>query len=78
MPPGKTLTVTLTYTRDWGAIGARLFIACGTAPVSETSEPGNTQTLTLTNFGTVPVMARWQVFLRDDTRNSYTMTVALQ
>jgi hypothetical protein len=78
VPAGKTLTVTLTYTRDWGAIGARLFIACGTAPVAETSETGNTQTLTLTNFGTVPVMARWQVFLRDDTRNSYTMTVALQ
>jgi hypothetical protein len=75
---GKTLTVTLSLNRSWGNLGIRAYIGCvnNAAAVSTTS--GNTETLTLTNHGAADVMVRWQVFLRNDTRNSYSMTVAVK
>jgi hypothetical protein len=72
---GKTLTVTLTFTRAWGNIGARLYSRCDRAPIGVFSGPGNTERITFINPGTAPFMVRWQVFLRNDTRNSYEMTV---
>lgn len=75
---GQTLTVTLSFVRDQGALAARLFTNCGQPPVLVADGPGNRQTLTFTNTGAAPVTARWQVFLRDDTRNSYDMTVKVR
>jgi hypothetical protein len=78
VPPGRTLTVTVNFTRDWGALGLRVFTDCkSAAAVRSPDDTGNTQTVTYINRGSGTVTARWQVFLRDDTRNSYTMTVAL-
>jgi len=75
---GQTVTVTLQFTRAWGAIGARLFTGCGQPLIADATDAGNSQTLTYSNKGTAPVTVRWQVFLLDDTRNSYSMTVKLQ
>jgi hypothetical protein len=75
---GQTLTVTLQFTSAWGALGARLFAGCGQLPLAVAVGAGNTRTLTFSNKGTAPVTARWQVFLLDDTRNSYSMTVKVQ
>jgi lysyl endopeptidase len=75
---GRTVTVTLQFTRAWGALGARLFTGCGQPLVASATAAGNSQTLTYSNKGTAPVTVRWQVFLLDDTRNSYSMTVKVQ
>jgi len=75
---GKTLTVTLSLTRAWGNIGMRAYIGCVNNAAAVSTSSGNTETLTLTNHGAADVMVRWQVFLRNDTRNSYTMTVAVK
>jgi hypothetical protein len=75
---GRTLTVTVTYTRDWGNIGLRLYGDCNSAPLVVANGPGNTQTVTVTNHGPAAAFYRWQAFLRNDTRNSYTMTVSVR
>jgi hypothetical protein len=76
--PGRTLTVTLSFIRGFGNLGATLFGDCGGAPLAQAGGTGNTRTLTVTNSGAAAVFYRWEVFLRNDTRNQYTMTVAVQ
>jgi hypothetical protein len=76
--PGKTLTVTLSFTRAWGNIGGRVYAGCDTAAATVSTGAGNSESFTLTNHTAAAVMYRWQVFLRNDTRNGYTMTVAVQ
>ncbi|HEX3526004.1 MAG TPA: hypothetical protein VH988_02965, partial [Thermoanaerobaculia bacterium] len=78
IPPGRTLTITVTYTRDWGNIGLRLYGDCNSAPLTVANGPGNTQTVTITNSGTDAAFYRWQAFLRTGVRNTYTMTVAVR
>jgi len=78
VPAGKTLTVTVTYTRDWGNIGLRLYGDCASAPLTVANGPGSTQTITLTNSGSGAAFYRWQAFLRTGVRNTYTMTVAVR
>jgi lysyl endopeptidase len=79
VPAGRTLTVTVNYTRDWGNIGIRLYGDCNaTVPLVIANGPGNTQTVTIKNTGSAAAFYRWQVFLRNDTRNSYTMTVSVK
>jgi hypothetical protein len=78
IPPGKTLTVTVTYTRDWGNIGLRLYGDCSSAPLAVANAAGNKQTLTITNHGPDAAFYRWQAFLRTGVRNTYTMTVAVR
>lgn len=76
--PGRTLTVTVAYTRAFGNIAAGLYGECGTDPLAVVFGLGNTRTLTVTNDGPAPVFYRWQVYLRNDTRNTYTMAVTVE
>jgi hypothetical protein len=77
VPVGQTLTVTLTFNGDWGALGARLYRACSLDPTMVATEAGNTLTLTVTNTEPQDAMYRWLVYLQNDTRNTYTMKVEL-
>src|SRR6185369_12704908 len=78
IPAGRTLTITVTYTRDWGNIGLRLYGDCSSAPLAVANAAGNKQTITFTNHGTDAAFYRWQAFLRTGVRNTYTMTVAVR
>jgi lysyl endopeptidase len=76
--PGRTLTVTINFIRGFGNVGATLYGECGAAPIADALGPGNTRRLTVTNDGPAPRFFRWQVYLRTNVRNTYTMTVTLE
>lgn len=78
VPPGQTLRVELTFIHSRGDVDARLFRACGEAPVATSDSQTNTETLTVTNNGAAAAEYLWQVYLAADTRNSYTMAVTIQ
>jgi hypothetical protein len=78
VPAGQTLRIELSFTHARGDVDARLFSACGAAPVATAEGVTNTEVLTVTNSGGSAAEYFWEVYLGGDTRNSYTMAVTLQ
>jgi hypothetical protein len=76
VPKNKTLTVTLTFSNGNGDIDAKLYRACNQEPVAEASGEEDTEVLQYKNTGATANLT-YQVFLFSDTRNNYTMKVAV-
>jgi len=78
VPKGKTVTVTLNFDGSNGDVDLAAFGNCsGGTPVDSSTGNGNSETVSLTNSGTKPAFAYWQVFLDSDTRNNYSMSVSI-
>ncbi|MEP0767268.1 MAG: trypsin-like peptidase domain-containing protein, partial [Fimbriimonadia bacterium] len=74
--PCTTLNVSLTFTHAWGDIDLELYDACGGSPVAASRTLSNTETLSYNNSG--PAKDYFiRVYLANDTRNQYSMTVGL-
>ena len=71
------ITVDLTFTHSFGDIDMELFDACGGAVVASAVSNTNDETLSYTNSGPTAVTLFLRIFLADDTRNDYTMTVSI-
>lgn len=77
VPPGKTLTVSLTFTHANGDIDTKLYTACNGSVAASSTGTGNSETLTFTNNGFFTVTPSWHVYLYTDTRNNYSMNVSV-
>jgi hypothetical protein len=77
VPKNKTLTVTLTFANGNGDIDAKLYRACNQEPVVTASGQEDTEVLQYKNTGATANFT-YQVFLYSDTRNNYTMKVAVR
>jgi lysyl endopeptidase len=80
VPTNKTLKVTLSFTNAFGDIDLRAFKTCsgtggGTAVASSLSTT-NTEVITYKNTG-ASASFFWRVYLFNDTRNYYNMTVQI-
>lgn len=73
---GKTLTVTIKFARGNGNIDARLLVACGQPPAAISAGAGNSEVLRYTNTQATADLL-WKVYLSNDMRNTYSMTVAI-
>ncbi len=71
---GAQLTVQLTFTDAYGDINAQLYNACGGSVVASATSTTNNETLTYTNPGPTATFYL-RVYLVDNTRNTYGMTV---
>jgi len=78
VPAGAKLTVDLSFTHTWGDIDAQLWVNCGDANSTDSSTSvGNTEKLEWINTGTTSNTVAWRVYLYNDTRAIYGMTVSL-
>ena len=76
VPVGRTLQVTIDFTQSNGEIEARLRRTCTAAPVQGT-DGTNRETLTFRNTGAAARTVFFQVYLGNDTRNAYKLTVRI-
>jgi lysyl endopeptidase len=75
---GKTVHVDLAFANANGDIDLELFSSCGGEAVSSSTGPNDGESVSVTNVGTKPAFVYWRVFLADDTRNSYDMSVSFE
>jgi lysyl endopeptidase len=75
--PGKTLTVTLTFTHANGDVDTKLYSTCGGSLIDSSTGTGNTETLTFTNNGFFTLTPMWHVYLYNDTRAIHTMNITV-
>lgn len=73
---GNQLTATLTFTDSYGDIDAELYDSCGGSVVASATTSTNNETLTYVNNSGSQATFYLRVFLYDDTRNTYNMTLA--
>lgn len=73
---GATLTVTLNFTHASGDIDMELYGACGGGVLRSSAGSGNSETFSQTNSGGSAVSYLLRVFLYNDTRNTYSMTLS--
>ena len=78
VPTGAKLTVDLNFTHAWGDIDAALWVNCGDASSTDISAGvSNSEKLEWINTGPTNTVA-WRVYLYNDQRNQYSMTVSLE
>jgi len=75
--PGETLTVRIGFASANGQLGLELRGACDTAPIASSTDGVDGTRIAVTNRGGAPVVYSWRVFLVDDVRNEYDLTVAV-
>ncbi len=77
VPNGKVLTVRANFKNIWGDIDMRLYSACGTSPIDTSAGTGNSETVTYTNNPGSTRTLRVRVYLFNDVRGTYKLTVTL-
>jgi hypothetical protein len=76
--PGKTVNIELNFADANGDIDLQAFGACNGDVLAASEGTSDSEAVSLTNVGKKPALVRWRVFLADDTRNSYDMTVSFE
>jgi hypothetical protein len=76
--PGQTVRLDLGFAHANGDIDLEVYGSCKTGPLALSNTSGNSETLAVTNVGNKAAFAYFRVFLFDDTRNSYDLSVAFQ
>ena len=74
---GQTLTLSLSFTHNYGDIDLQLFAACGGAVIASSTGSGNSEQVTYTNNGGSAATYYARVYLANDTRSTYSMTISL-
>lgn len=78
VPAHKTVTVTLSFSNDNGDIDLAAFANCsGGDPIVSSTGNDDSETISLTNTGSRPAFAYWEVYLNSSTRNNYNMTTSV-
>lgn len=78
VPPGRTVSVSLSFANANGDIDLAAYDACTAAPLLTRDGTGNGEAFSLTNLGSKAATLYWRVWVADDVRNGYDMTVGLQ
>ncbi|HEV7506127.1 MAG TPA: trypsin-like peptidase domain-containing protein [Thermoanaerobaculia bacterium] len=78
VPAHKTVTIHLAFSNANGDIDLDFFgSTCGGSPLFTSRSTDDQEDLQLTNVSNKALLAIWQVYLADDTRNSYDQTVTI-
>ncbi len=77
VPAHKTVTVTINFDNGDGDIDLAGYTDCASDPITVSNSQDNSETISLTNSGSKPANAFWQVYLSSSTRNTYNMTVSV-
>jgi len=78
VPGGKTVTVRLSFDGGNGDVDLAAYGGCSGDAIDSSTGSGDSETISLTNAGSRPANAYWQVYLNSSTRNTYNMTVSIQ
>lgn len=73
---GATLTVTLNFTHANGDVDMQLYDVCGGSVLRSSTGTGNSETFAQPNSGASAVTYLLRVYLANDTRNTYSMTLS--
>jgi lysyl endopeptidase len=76
--PGKTVNINLSFANANGDIDLQAFGACNGEVVAASEDTTDGEMVSLTNVGNRPAFVYWRVFLANDTRNTYNMTISFQ
>jgi len=74
---GQTLTITLSFTHAYGDIDLQLYNACGGSVIASSTGTGNSEQVTYTNSSGASATYYARVYLYNDTRNTYSMTISI-
>jgi lysyl endopeptidase len=77
VPAGRTVDVTVEFDNGNGDIDLAAYGDCAGDALTTSAGQGNSETISLTNAGSRPAFAYWQVTLSSSTRNTYSMTVSV-
>jgi hypothetical protein len=75
--PGQILDVSLDFAHANGDVDLQFYAACGQEPFVSSVGTEDNEFISVQNVGNKPAVARWRVFLANDTRNSYNQTVSV-
>jgi hypothetical protein len=78
VPAGQRLTVRAQFKHIWGDIDMRLYGGCGASPIDTSAGTGNTETVTWVNNTGSSQFRRVRVYLFNDVRATYKLTVTLE
>lgn len=73
---GQTLTVSLSFTHASGDVELELYSACGGSLLASSTGNTNSESVSWTNSGGSAVTRYVRVYLYDDTRATYSMTIS--
>jgi hypothetical protein len=76
IPGGKSVQIDLSFAHANGDVDMALLGACNVGVIAVSDGTTNGERFQVTNTGRTPVTIRWQVFLANDTRNSYDLSVS--
>jgi hypothetical protein len=78
VPKGKTVVVDASFANGNGDVDLQMFASCagvGGAPLSASEGTGDSESVGASNVGNKPAFVWVRVFLADDTRNNYDLSV---
>jgi hypothetical protein len=78
VPAGRTVNVSLDFDHSKGDVDLKMFGSCKGGELAVSEGTTNQETLSVTNTGRKPAFLFWQVYLANDTRNGYDMTVSFE
>ena len=78
IPAGRTVRVDLAFANANGDVDVAAYASCKDQPILVVDGTGDGEAFTLTNVSNKTLTAWWNVYLANDTRNSYDMAVAFQ
>ena len=76
--PGQTVDINLSFANANGDIDLELFGSCGGEALASSTGTNDSESVSATNVGNKPAFVYWRVFLADDTRNNYDMSVSFE
>jgi hypothetical protein len=76
--PGQTVDITLGFSHANGDVDLQFFGACNGGALFSSDGTTDSEALSIQNVGNRPAFAYWRVFLANDTRNGYNMTVGIR
>ena len=78
VPTCRQLNIAASFTHDHGDIDIQLYETCGGALLGTSAGTGNSETLSWSNTGAVSEIVYLRVYLFDDVRNEYTLSVGME
>lgn len=75
LPSGHSVIIDLTHTPSWGDVDIEVYDACGGALLDADTSANGTKQVIATNTAPVTAPLFVRVFLGDDTRNEYNLTL---
>ncbi|HEX9941294.1 MAG TPA: serine protease [Thermoanaerobaculia bacterium] len=78
VPPRKTLTVTANFVHAFGDVDLKLFANCSSEPLATAEGTEDSETVAVTNVGRKAAFVFVNVYLTDDVRNNYDITVSVR